>query len=170
MNKKLKPWDDAKYFLEFVFIAYISVFIYSLNLFYSILFESLTIFITVLPIFILIFFIMIVTNCFITSHFIEKHLKDKGIKKWIFIIIGGILSSGPIYMWYPLLSDLKKKGLSSGLIACFLYNRSIKLPLLPLIILYFGIKYTIVLTVVMIIVSIMQGLIINKIFEVKQWN
>lgn len=96
-----------------------------------------------------------------------KHLKDKGMKKWFFVIIGGILSSGPIYMWYPLLADLRNKGLNYGLIACFLYNRSIKIPLIPLAIIYFSWKYIIILLLVMILASIIQGIIINKLMEVK---
>ena len=86
----------------------------------------------------------------------------------VFVIIGGILSSGPIYMWYPLLADLKHKGLSYGLIACFLYNRAIKIPLLPLAIIYFSWRYLFILTFVMIFMSILQGLIINKLMEVKK--
>ena len=75
------------------------------------------------------------------------------------------MSSGPIYMWYPLLSDLKKKGLNSGFIACFLYNRSIKIAILPMAILYFGWKYVLVLSVVMILMSVAQALLINKLID-----
>jgi uncharacterized membrane protein YraQ (UPF0718 family) len=111
---------------------------------------------------------MTLSNYLITPEFIIKHLRGKGFKKWFFMIVGGILSSGPIYMWYPLLADLKKKGLSYGLIACFLYNRAIKIPLLPLAIIYFGWQYIFVLTIIMIIVSITQGILINKLMEVKK--
>ena len=121
----------------------------------------------IIPIFILIFVLMAITNYFITTKFILKHLTGKGIKKWIFTIIGGILSSGPIYMWYPLLANLRKKGISNGLIACFLYNRSVKIPLLPLMILYFGWKYILILTITMIIASIIQGIIIDKLLTQK---
>ena len=65
-------------------------------------------------------------------------------------------------MWYPLLADLKSKGLNSGLIACFLYNRAIKIPFLPLMIFYFSLKYVLILTVVMVFMSVIQALIINK--------
>ena len=99
---------------------------------------------------------------------IHDHLKEKGIRKWFYVIIGGILSSGPIYMWYPLLADLRSKGLNYGLIACFLYNRAIKIPLLPLAIIYFSWQYIIILTLVMITVSIMQGILLNKLMEVKK--
>jgi hypothetical protein len=85
-------------------------------------------------------------------------------------ISGGILSTGPIYMWYPLLNDLQKQGMRPSLIAVFLYNRAVKIPLMPLIIIYFGWIYMIVLLVVMIVVSIAQGWITEKLMEIKILN
>lgn len=167
MNKKLMPWYNARYFLLSVLGLYIVISFYNVDLLISILSQALTLFMTILPIFLFVFFLMILTNYFITPNFIQKHMKENKVKKWIFFIIGGLLSSGPIYMWYPILDDLRKKGLDYGLIACFLYNRSVKLPLLPLIIFYFGLKYTIILNIVMIFVSVIQGIIINKLLEVK---
>jgi uncharacterized membrane protein YraQ (UPF0718 family) len=122
---------------------------------------------TIAPIFLLVFVLMTLSNFLITPEFVVKHLKEKGIKKWFFVIIGGIISSGPIYMWYPLLADLRNKGLNYGLIACFLYNRAIKIPLLPLMIIYFNWKYIFILTIIMIIISIIQGILLNKLMEVK---
>jgi uncharacterized membrane protein YraQ (UPF0718 family) len=110
---------------------------------------------------------MFLTNLLIKKETIIKYLKKGKIKKWIFVIIGGILSSGPIYMWYPLLADLKEKGLDSGLIACFLYNRAIKIPILPVFLLYFPLKFVLILSMLMIIMSVFQGIIINKFMEVK---
>jgi len=112
---------------------------------------------------------MAVTNYFIKPSFLVKIMgKKSGVLGWIIAIITGIISTGPIYMWYPLLADLKKKGVRQGLIATFLYNRAIKIPLLPMIILYFGLPYTIILTIVMMIISVIQGLIIEKLVGVKK--
>lgn len=91
--------------------------------------------------------------------------KEKGVKGWLIAIGGGILSTGSIYMWYPLLKDLKEKGVRYGFISVFLYNRAIKIPLIPIIITYFGVKFVVVLTLVMVFVSIIQGLIIEKIIR-----
>lgn len=121
--------------------------------------------IKVIPIFILVFILMALTNYYITPEFIIKHLNDRGIKKWLYMIIGGMLSSGPIYMWFPLLEELKDKGMNYGLMSCFLYNRSIKLPVLPLAIIYFNWQYIIILTIVMVIISVVQGKVINKIMS-----
>jgi len=159
-----KPW----YFLIIVLIAYIILFFYSQNQFYSCLSFFGSILLKIIPIIILVFVLMTFSNYFITPEFILKHIREKGIRKWFYVIIGGILSSGPIYMWYPLLADLKHKGLNYGLIACFLYNRAIKIPLLPLAILYFGWKYVIVLSFVMIAMSVIQGILIDRVMEVKK--
>ena len=113
---------------------------------------------------------MTLSNYFITPEIVIKHLKEKGIKKWFFVIVGGILSSGPVYMWYPLLADLKSKGLEQGLIACFLYNRAIKIPVLPIAIIYFSWQYIFVLSLVMIFMSVVQGLIINHLTKSKNEN
>ena len=113
---------------------------------------------------------MSLTNYFIKPQFILKHSKEKGIKKWFFAVVGGIISLGPIYVWYPLLKDLRDKGLDEGLIACFLYNRSIKIVVLPLAVFYFGIQYVAVLCLVMIIASVAQGLLIDKLMNKRALN
>ncbi len=166
IKQKLKEVQKSWYFLFIIIITYFIIFFFDYDLFNSSLGFFLNILIKVIPIFVFVFVLMAITNYFITPDIIIKHMRKKGIKKWFFAVVGGILSTGPIYMWYPLLSDLKDKGLPNGLIACFLYNRAIKVPLLPLAIFYFGWKYIIFLTLIMIFVSIIQGMIINKFMEV----
>ncbi len=119
-------------------------------------------------VFILVFVFMVLTNYVFRDEKLVRILADtRSVKSWIVAIVTGILSSGPIYMWYPLLDDLKKKGISSGLIATFLYNRAVKIPLIPVMIVYFGVKYVVVLAGVMIFASVLQGLIIEKICGVR---
>lgn len=168
IKNKLEQISGAWYFLIGMLIVYLFLFFIrqdlfslSINFFYNIILK-------IIPVFILVFILMAITNYFITPKFVMKHLKERGIKKWFFVILGGILSTGPIYMWYPLLADLKNKGLNYGLIACFLYNRAIKIPLLPIAVFYFGWKYIIILSFVMIFISVIQGILINKLMEVKK--
>jgi len=165
---KLKQLPGSWYFLGTIAIIYLllsifnqEVYLNSLGFFNQIIYK-------VIPIFILVFVLMSLSNYFITPKFVMKHLKERGLKKWFFVIVGGILSSGPIYMWYPLLADLKNKGLNYGLIACFLYNRAIKIPLIPLMIIYFSWQYITTLLIVMIIMSVIQGVLLNKLMEVKK--
>lgn len=168
LKNKFKQISGSWYFLISILLIYLIIFFIKGNLFYLSISFFYKIFIRIIPIFILVFLLMSLTNYFITPKFVMRHLGGKGIKKWFFIVIGGILSTGPIYMWYPLLADLRNKGLNYGLIACFLYNRAIKIPLLPLAIFYFGWKYILVLSFVMIFVSIIQGILLNKLMEVKK--
>lgn len=157
------------YFLGVVVLIYFIILLVNLKAFMSSLIFFKNILITVLPVLFLIFILIALTNYFVKPKFLIKYLgKNSGIKGWIISIIAGIISSGPIYMWYPLLNDLQKQGVKSGLIATFLYNRAVKIPLLPLLIFYFGIIYSLVLMFVMIIVSVLQGIIIEKIMEVKK--
>jgi len=168
IKNKFKQISGSWYFLIGISIVYLILFFIRQDLFSSSINFFYNIILKIIPVFILVFILMTITNYFITPKFVIKHLKGKGIKKWFFVIIGGILSTGPIYMWYPFLADLKKKGLNYGLIACFLYNRAIKIPLLPLAIIYLTWQYIFVLSFVMIFVSIIQGIIINKLMEVKK--
>jgi len=157
------------YFLLIVIAIYIIVLFIAPEKVLKSLGVFVGIIIKVIPIIILVFILMAITNYFIKPSFLVKFMgKKSGVLGWIIAIITGIISTGPIYMWYPLLADLKKKGVRQGLIATFLYNRAIKIPLLPMIILYFGLPYTIILTIVMMIISVIQGLIIEKLVGVKK--
>ncbi|RKX71004.1 hypothetical protein DRP53_02980 [candidate division WOR-3 bacterium] len=115
-------------------------------------------------VFILVFLFMFFVNYLVTPKVINRYLaRSAGIKRWLFAILGGIISTGPLYLWLPMLKGIKEQGVSDGFIAAFLYNRAIKPALLPLLILYFGLKYTILLTGTMIFFSIMIGLIMENV-------
>ena len=167
-SKHSKQISGAWIFLLVVSAIYLALFIFTRDLFFPALEFVNTLFVKITPIICLVFVLMSLANYFIKPRFILKHLKEKGIKKWFFAVVGGIISLGPIYVWYPLLKDLRDKGLDEGLIACFLYNRSIKIVVLPLAIFYFGASYVIILCSVMIVASVTQGLLIDKLMgEVK---
>jgi len=72
-----------------------------------------------------------IMNYLVNPKTVSRYVGEgSGIKGWFLAIFTGILSHGPIYGWYPLLRDLRNEGMKSGLIAVFLYNRAIKMPLL----------------------------------------
>jgi len=115
---------------------------------------------------ILVFFFLFLTDLFLKKEQIIKYLgHGSGLKGWLIAVTGGILSHGPIYMWYPLLADLKAKGMKNNLIATFLYNRAVKIPIIPLLIYYFGWPFFIILTIYMIIASIINGWIVGKLVK-----
>jgi len=123
----------------------------------------ITMFMRVLPILFIVFVFIFLTNIIFKPRRVMKYLgKTAGIKGWLIVITGGILSSGPIYMWYPLLKDLKEKGMKTSFIATFLYNRAVKIPLLPLMIYYFSLKFVLVLTFYMVLFSVVNGIVVEK--------
>jgi uncharacterized membrane protein YraQ (UPF0718 family) len=124
----------------------------------------------IFPSLLLIILIMGSINYFLNPKTISKYVgKHSGIKGWVLAILAGILSHGPIYAWYPLLRDLRGQGMTRGLIAVFLYNRAIKLPLLPIMIYYFGTRFVVILISCIVIASIVQGWIF-QILEKSLFN
>ena len=117
----------------------------------------------ILPVLVLVFGLMFLTNLFFEAKSIVRILgRGSGLRGWVFAIAGGIISSGPIYMWYPLLSDLKERGMKDSLIAAFLYNRAVKIPLIPMMVFYFGLPFTITLSVYMILFSMVNGAVVER--------
>ncbi|MBA7604292.1 hypothetical protein ES703_11412 [subsurface metagenome] len=159
---KIKKISGKWYFLIFIILIYLFLLFFKLSSFISASLFFLNILEKIIPVLIAVFVLMSLINYFFTPKIISKYFMKKGIKKWFFVIIGGILSTGAIYVWYPLLAELKDKGLSYGLIACFLYNRAIKIPMLPLIVFYFSLKYVLILCFILILMSVVQGVIVDK--------
>lgn len=89
--------------------------------------------------------------------------KESGVKGWLLSITMGIVNHDSIYTWYPLLKKLRNHGMRTCLLAVFLYNRGVKIPLPPIMIYYFGIVFVVVLTVYMIIASVIEGKLIETI-------
>lgn len=126
--------------------------------------KSLNVLKMITPILLLVFFLMALLNTFIKPKGIAKYLgKESGSKGWSFALLGGILSHGSSYVWYPMLSELREHGARDGLIVAFFYARAIKLPWLPVMVSYFGITFTLVLTFYIVFGAWMQGLIADKI-------
>ena len=121
-----------------------------------------------LPILGLVFVLLFVANLVLEPKRIRRYLgRESGMKGWVAAVLGGILSLGPIYPWYAMLGELRQKGMRNALIAAFLYSRAVKLPLLPLMIHYFGVAYTLILCLYLIIFSIISGIVVEKITPQK---
>jgi uncharacterized membrane protein YraQ (UPF0718 family) len=164
-NKK-KRKNTKTYFLILTLLVYLIIYIINPAKFLEVINYFLNLIKKIILPLIIILLLMILTNLFFDKkHYLQDLRKANKHLKTGLSIIGGIVSSGPIYVWYPLLKNLKEKGLENKYLAIFLYNRSIKLALLPILIGYFGIKFTIILTIVMILVSILQGELIELIIK-----
>ena len=163
-KKEIKDKFQGIYFLASVSFLYLILFLFNSEKIEKAIKTSAAVFIHILPALLFIIFLMAIMNYFIKPKTVSRYVgKGSGIKGWFLAIGMGVLSHGPIYAWYPLLSDLRKQGMKIGLIAVFLYSRAIKIPLLPLLVYYFGIAFVVILIGYMIIASIIQGHIIQRI-------
>jgi uncharacterized membrane protein YraQ (UPF0718 family) len=70
-----------------------------------------------------------------------------GIKGVLLSSVAGIISMGPVYAWLPFLAAIRDKGASDFHVANFLSSRAVKPVLLPLMIGYFGWRFSILFTV-----------------------
>jgi uncharacterized membrane protein YraQ (UPF0718 family) len=117
-----------------------------------------------IPIFALVIVFTALINYFLKPKHIAQYLgKESGWKGWSIALLSGIISTGPSYLWYTLLADLRKHGMTDGLLAAFLAARAIKLPALPILVVYFGWMFTFILTILMTLFALIQGKIIDRI-------
>lgn len=123
----------------------------------------------VIPVLGLVFILLFVANLLLEPKLIVRYLgAGAGRKGWIVAIFAGILSVGPIYVWYAVLGELRAKGMRTALIATFLYSRAVKLPLLPLMIHYFGLTYTIILCLYLVLFAGINGFMVEKLIPKRQ--
>ena len=166
-NKKTeKPFVfRGKNLLVLVIICYIVLFFVNSQLAVDSLQKSGKVLAKILPIFGLVIVFTASINYFLRPKQIAKHLgKEAGIKGWLWSMAGGVISHGPIYAWFPLLEDLREHGMRDALIVVFIYARAIKVPILPIMVDYFGWTFTLALSFYILIGSILQGWLL-ELFE-----
>ncbi len=153
-------------FLSIILIGFAVIYVLDANKALLILNKFKKITMQIIPILVLVYIVLLLTNYFISNKIIKKYMgENAGAKTWIIAIVSGIFSIGPIYMWYPLMKDLQEKGVQNKYLVTFLYNRAIKPQWLPILIAYYGIKYSLTLLVVMAVFSIPQGIITEKLIH-----
>ncbi len=135
---------------------------------YQALENSLDLLQVILPILLVVVLLMALINSFIQPKQIAKHLgKESGVKGWLIALFGGLFSHGSGYIWYPMLSDLRRHGVRDGLIVTFFYARAIKLPWLPMMVAYFGTGFTIALTLYILLGALIQGLLADFLLRAR---
>lgn len=123
-----------------------------------------------LPVF-LVFCFMVLLNLFLTPPRFEKIIQNgSGLKQTLFAAVAGVLSSGPIFAWYPILKDLRDRGAAPSLMAVFLVNRAVKPALVPMMVSLFGWPFVLLFTLLTVAASFCVGFCINRIFSYKHRN
>jgi len=169
MKEEEKPFAfRGKFFVLLVLAAYIVLFFFNSHTALLALQKSARVLLKILPIFAVVIVFTALLNYALQPKQIVKHLgEESGAKGWIVALFAGVISHGPMYAWYPMIADLRSHGLKDGLVVVFFYTRAIKLPLLPLMIDYFGVSFTLVLSFYILIGALLQGWIFEQL-ERKQ--
>lgn len=115
---------------------------------------------SIAPILGLVFVLIFLSNLLLQERWIQRFVgTSSGVRGYLVSAVAGTISAGPVYVWYPLLQDMRTKGMKDALIAVFLYNRAVKPQWMPVLIGYFGLRYTLVLSFWMILGGFVQGLV-----------
>jgi len=105
---------------------------------------------------------MVVLNRFLSPEVVTLFLgRSAGIKGVFLSSLAGVLSMGPVYVWYPLLKTLKDKGASEFHIANFIGNRSVKPVLLPVLVIYWGWYFTSLFVLVSLVGALIVACIVS---------
>jgi uncharacterized membrane protein YraQ (UPF0718 family) len=164
MLRHLRKIEGKWIFFSFVLFLGLALAISNYQLFLRVFFYFLKILGDVAPALAVVFLMMFFANLLVKPEIIVRHLgEEAGFRKWLVAVFGGIISSGPIYLWYPLLADLKEKGMSNSLMAAFLYSRAVKIPLMPLMAYYFGWAFVVVFSFYLVVSSIIAGWLVGEI-------
>lgn len=149
----------GKYLLLTVLILYAVLVLVNSQLALVALQKSGSILMKILPVFAAVILFTALLNFFFKPKQIARHLgRDCGSKGWFWALAAGVISHGPMYAWYPLLEDLRSHGMKDELLVVFFASRAIKIPLLPVMIDYFGLLFTMVLSFSILLGAVVQGL------------
>ncbi len=150
----------GKYFFLSVCILYSVLFLSNRQYAQPALLKSIHILVKILPIFIVVILFTALLNYFLQPKQIARYLgRDSGYMGWLWALVGGVISHGPMYAWYPLLENLRSQGMRDELIVVFFASRTIKIPLLPIMIDNFGLSFVLVLSFYILIAALLQGYI-----------
>jgi len=163
-NETKKKKISGLYFFILVILFYVILLFLNPVGFQKSLHTSWNILKTVLIIILFVIILSALINYFIDFKQVSKYLGDKaGIKGWLIASAAGIISHGPPYVWLPLVKNLQNRGMNIGFSAVFLYTRAIKIPLLPMMVVFFGWKFTVVFNLMILISSLFVWKIMEKI-------
>lgn len=163
MKRKNKKTKFSTKLLICTLLIYLAVAIFNFPFAREAFLGFLAMILRVAPILFAVVAIMTFTNLFLTTEKVEKYLgRNSGKKSWLYVIISGVIISGPPYVLYPLLGELKKKGMKDSLLATFLFNRNVKIPFIPVMIYYFGLPFTVIMSTYIILFSVLNGILVSK--------
>lgn len=172
MKKQDKPFAfRGKYLFLTVLCLYIFFFLFNSQSAFLALQKSTAVLTRILPIIAVVIFFTALLNFFLQPKQMARHLgHESGIRGWFWSLLAGVVSHGPMYAWYPLLVNLREHGMKDELIVVFFASRAIKIPLIPVMIDYFGLTFTLLLSFYMLFGALLQGICMQRLQskEVRQ--
>lgn len=159
MKEQKQPFTlRGKYFFLAVVCIYLIMFVWDFSSARVALYNGLHSLVKIVPIFVVVIVCTAAINAALRPRQIVKHLgRESGYKGWCLALLAGVISHGPMYAWYPMIEELRRHGMRDRLIVTFFYSRAIKLPLLPLMVDYFGLLFTCILSFYILIGALLQG-------------
>jgi len=166
MIKKLEKIPGAVKFLSAMVTVYIVAGLINFEYILSISGNLGKNIIEIIPIILLAYIAVFIINLYVSPERIKRHLgHDSGLKGWAYASLGSIIFSGPPYVILPILGELKNHGMRYSFIAVFLNNRNVQPAFLPVMIYYFGLTFTVVVSVYILIFAILSGMIMGKLMS-----
>lgn len=160
--QKRHSGDAGWWFLLTVIALHLGVRLFAPDLSRQSLDYFIHVLVRLLPAFGVMFLLLCLFNLFIKPQQIKHWLgKLSGVRGWIIAMSGGVVSMGSIYLWYPLLKELKAQGMRRALLTVFLYSRAIKIPMLAFMAHYFGLLYTGLFVANILLFSLLNGITIE---------
>ncbi len=158
----------GRFFLPLVIAVYGVLFLTRPATARAALLKSGTILLKIIPILMVIILFTAAINYFLQPRRIVRHLgRESGMKAWVLSLFAGLISHGPMYIWFPLLEELRNHGMRDALIVVFFAARTIKIPLLPMMVDYFGWRFTLILSIYILVGAIIQGYLL-EIFQQRR--
>jgi uncharacterized membrane protein YraQ (UPF0718 family) len=166
MIEKLKKMPGALKFLSAMVVTYIVAGLINFEYILSASKNLAKNIIEVVPILLLAYIAVFLINLFVSPEKIKRHLgNDSGLKGWIYASLGSIFISGPPYVILPILGKLKDQGMRHSFIAVFLNNRNVQPIFLPVMVYYFGLPFTVIISVYIMVFAIISGMIMGKLMS-----
>lgn len=108
------------------------------------------------------FLMMFLLNLFITPAHVSRFMgRRAGIRGILLSSSAGIISMGPVFAWYPLLKTLREKGATDFHLANFLSSRAVKPVMLPLMITFFGWRFSLIFTGISIVNAFLTAAVVS---------
>ncbi len=125
--------------------------------------RGLDILVSALPIIIAVFGLVGLTQAWISRDRVSQMVgQESGWRGLLLAALCGTILIGPAYIIFPLLMSLHQQGARWAVVATVLAAYTVKIPMIPLEILFLGWKFSLVRGVLTLLLAIPMGLLLEK--------